>query len=85
VLALGALDHPSRSRFISDGALRAPSCERSRWGEILSWSLLGILLVVAVLAIVDGSRHCQLLDEGDIAGAETWHRILNAIEQLKMH
>jgi hypothetical protein len=21
-----------------------------------------------------------LLDEGDVAGAETWHRILNAIE-----
>jgi hypothetical protein len=25
----------------------------------------------------------QLLDEGDMAGAETWHRILNAIEQLQ--
>jgi hypothetical protein len=31
VLALGALDHPSRSRFISDGALRAPSCMLCRW------------------------------------------------------
>jgi hypothetical protein len=25
----------------------------------------------------------QLLDEGDVAGAETWHRILNAIERLQ--
>src|SRR6185295_5409992 len=36
------------------------------------------------------ARHCtaaaradQLLDEGDMAGAETWHRILNAIERLQ--
>jgi hypothetical protein len=28
-------------------------------------------------------RADQLLDEGDIAGAETWHRILNAIERLQ--
>ena len=27
-------------------------------------------------------RADQLLDEGDMAGAETWHRILNAIERL---
>jgi hypothetical protein len=26
-------------------------------------------------------RTDQLLDEGDMAGAETWHRILNAIER----
>jgi len=25
----------------------------------------------------------QLLSEGDMAGAETWHRILNAIERLQ--
>jgi hypothetical protein len=25
----------------------------------------------------------ELLDEGDMAGAETWHRILNAIERLQ--
>ena len=25
----------------------------------------------------------QMLDEGDMAGAETWHRILNAIERLQ--
>jgi len=25
----------------------------------------------------------QLQDEGDTAGAETWHRILNAIERLQ--
>jgi hypothetical protein len=25
----------------------------------------------------------QLLDEGDMAGAETWHRILNAIGRLQ--
>jgi hypothetical protein len=28
-------------------------------------------------------RADQLLDESDMAGAETWHRILNAIEQLQ--
>ena len=28
-------------------------------------------------------RADQLLDEGDNAGAETWHRILNAIERLQ--
>jgi hypothetical protein len=28
-------------------------------------------------------RADQLLDEGDLAGAETWHRILSAIERLQ--
>ena len=28
-------------------------------------------------------RTDQLLEEGDLAGAETWHRILNAIERLQ--
>ena len=28
-------------------------------------------------------RADQLLEEGDVAGAETWHRILNAIERLQ--
>jgi hypothetical protein len=28
-------------------------------------------------------RADQLLDEGDIIGAETWHRILNPIERLQ--
>jgi len=28
-------------------------------------------------------RADQLLDEGDMASAETWHRILNAIERLQ--
>lgn len=28
-------------------------------------------------------RADQLLDEDDMAGAETWHRILNAIERLQ--
>ena len=28
-------------------------------------------------------RADQPLDEGDMAGAETWHRILNAIERLQ--
>jgi hypothetical protein len=28
-------------------------------------------------------RADQMLDEGDIAGAETWHRILNAVERLQ--
>jgi hypothetical protein len=30
------------------------------------------------------ARADQLLDEGDMAGAETWHRILNAIERLQV-
>ena len=35
-------------------------------------------------AMLDASmRADQLLDEGDMAGAETWHRILNAIERLQ--
>jgi hypothetical protein len=29
------------------------------------------------------TRADQLLDEGDMAGAGTWHRILNAIERLQ--
>jgi hypothetical protein len=29
------------------------------------------------------ARADQLLDEGDVAGCETWHRILNAIERLQ--
>ena len=28
-------------------------------------------------------RADQLLDEGDMAACETWHRILNAIERLQ--
>jgi uncharacterized protein DUF6961 len=28
-------------------------------------------------------RADQMLEEGDMAGAETWHRILNAIERLQ--
>ena len=28
-------------------------------------------------------RADQLLDEGDMAGAETWHRVLSAIERLQ--
>ena len=28
-------------------------------------------------------RADQMLEEGDMAGAETWHRILNAIERLR--
>jgi hypothetical protein len=28
-------------------------------------------------------RAGQLLDEGEMASAETWHRILNAIERLQ--
>jgi hypothetical protein len=51
VLALGVLDL-SRARFISDGTPHALACKRSQMGEILLWSLLGILVVVAALAIV---------------------------------
>lgn len=36
-------------------------------------------------AMLDAAERAdQLLDEGDMAGAETWHRmILNAIERLQ--
>jgi len=35
-------------------------------------------------AMLEASERAdQLLDEGDMAGAETWHRILNAIERLQ--
>jgi hypothetical protein len=34
-------------------------------------------------ALLEASfRADQMLEEGDMAGAETWHRILNAIERL---
>ena len=33
--------------------------------------------------MLDASERAdQLLDEGDMVGAETWHRILNAVERL---
>ena len=35
-------------------------------------------------AMLEASERAdQLLAEGDMAGAETWHRILNAIERLQ--
>ena len=35
-------------------------------------------------AILEAAERAdQLLDEGDMAGAETWHWILNAIERLQ--
>jgi hypothetical protein len=35
-------------------------------------------------AMLEASERAdQLLDEGDMARAETWHRILNAIERLQ--
>jgi hypothetical protein len=35
-------------------------------------------------AMLEGAQRAdQMLDEGDMAGAETWHRILNAIERLQ--
>jgi hypothetical protein len=35
-------------------------------------------------AMLEASERAdQLLDGGDMAGAETWHRILNAIERLQ--
>ena len=35
-------------------------------------------------AMLEASERAdQLLDEGNMAGAETWHRILNAIERLQ--
>ena len=35
------------------------------------------------LVLEASERADQLLDEGDMAGAETWHRILSAIERLQ--
>jgi hypothetical protein len=35
-------------------------------------------------AMLEASERAdQLLDEGEMAGAEVWHRILNAIERLQ--
>jgi hypothetical protein len=35
-------------------------------------------------AMLEASERAdQLLEAGDMAGAETWHRILNAIERLR--
>jgi hypothetical protein len=35
-------------------------------------------------AMLEASKRAdQMLDERDMAGAETWHRILNAIERLR--
>jgi triphosphoribosyl-dephospho-CoA synthetase len=35
-------------------------------------------------AMLEASERAdQLLDDADMAGAETWHRILNAIERLQ--
>ena len=35
-------------------------------------------------AMLEGSQRAdQMLEEGDMPGAETWHRILNAIERLQ--
>jgi hypothetical protein len=35
-------------------------------------------------AMLEASQRAdQMLDEGDMAAAETWHRILNAIERLQ--
>ena len=42
----------------------------------------GILATFAA-GILRGERADRLLDEGDMAGAERWHRILNAIERLQ--
>jgi hypothetical protein len=36
------------------------------------------------LGLVAAERADQLLDEGDMAAAKTWHRILNAIERLQV-
>jgi hypothetical protein len=35
-------------------------------------------------AIIEASQRAdQILDEGDMAGAETWHRILKAFKRLQ--
>jgi hypothetical protein len=33
--------------------------------------------------VLEAVERADLLDEGDMAGAETWHRILKAIERLQ--
>ena len=35
------------------------------------------------MLLLPPARAAQLLAEGDVAGAEAWHRILNAIERLQ--
>jgi hypothetical protein len=52
----------------------------------MSRGSLPIAIRPSIGRLVRGGGHRtqdELLDEGDMAGAETWHRILNAIERLQ--
>ena len=51
--------------------------------DIWAAALLMVKRYGADAMLEAAARADQLLDEGDIAGAEVWHRILNAIERLQ--
>jgi hypothetical protein len=56
------------------------------WSFVCRRSIGSIHRLTATIAdaMLEASERAeQLLDEGDMAGAETWHRILNAIERLQ--
>ena len=53
--------------------------------ETDSWrAAMGMVKRYGVVAMLEAAaRANQLAEDGDPAGAETWHRILNAIERLQ--
>jgi hypothetical protein len=78
-----------RSRYISRCDLlryrrsRAVACGRSPRSQWPSWHR-GLGPQCGGVSRAEDRCADQLLDEGDMAGAETtWHRILNAIERLQ--
>ena len=58
-------------------------------GTTQPWHLNDVVMVLIIKRYGDDAmleaaeRADQLLDEGDLAGAATWHRILDAIERLQ--
>jgi hypothetical protein len=68
----------------SDGSVQSfvvhvPNVGAARYGSIPVLDLF----IRQKAASRSTARADQLLDEGDMAGCETWHRILNAIERLQ--
>ena len=47
------------------------------------WQLLMVKRYGADAMLEAAARAEQLLEDGNMAGAATWHRILNAIERLQ--
>jgi hypothetical protein len=51
--------------------------------EIWQCAMLIVKRCGADAMLEAAARADQLLDEGNMAGCETWHRVLNAIERLQ--